>query len=313
MWVRSLAFLASFAKSAAAARGIIPVGHGAFGQSATCDRWRQTGVLYSRPARCARRWTEEEAGQRTHPTRVILLARPRGAHRVRLSGPGLTVCEQGDIVALDKGVDAVAEVVPHALLLDILAEDAVEDEELAALGRVDGQAGRRGDVGDGPLEALRDEVEAGVGRAQRRTDPDGCSRKGQHVKLGSTGAAQRIASSTCVSTCVTCVSPSTCREPDGPDDQTSTMDYAPTLTEVLTSSSDSRLPPPPLPPLPPPPCLLHELVRLSLLFGRIMALTGLGGPWVGDSGGEAAMATVDCGCCCVGRGASSCRQTMGMF
>ena len=95
---------------------------------------------------------------------------------MRLSGPRLTVRQQRDVVALDKGVDAVAEVVPHALLLDILAEDAVEDEELAALGRFDGQARRGGDVRDGPLEALRDEVEARVGRAQRRPDPDGCVR-----------------------------------------------------------------------------------------------------------------------------------------
>lgn len=54
------------------------------------------------------------------------------------------------------------EVVPDALLVDALAEDAVKDEELAALGGVDGQRGRRGDMDGRPLETLRDQVEARV-------------------------------------------------------------------------------------------------------------------------------------------------------
>lgn len=54
----------------------------------------------------------------------------------------------------------------------------------------------------------------------------------------------------------------------------------PTLTEVLPSSSEARLP---------PPALLVMLIRLFVLGGRIIALIGLEAV-PGDPGGELAMA-----------------------
>jgi hypothetical protein len=55
--------------------------------------------------------------------------------------------------------------------------------------------------------------------------------------------------------------------------------HLPTLTAVLLSSSEARL----------PPCLLLMLMRLELRFERIIALIGRGTPFAGDPGGEAAM------------------------
>lgn len=57
----------------------------------------------------------------------------------------------------------------------------------------------------------------------------------------------------------------------------------PTLTAVFPSSSEALL-------LLAPPILLVMLIRLVVLGGLIIALTGLGGPAEGDSGGELAMA-----------------------
>jgi hypothetical protein len=54
------------------------------------------------------------------------------------------------------------------------------------------------------------------------------------------------------------------------------MSHIPTLTAVLPSSSDARL----------PPCLLLILKRLALRGVRITALMGRGGAPVGDAGGE---------------------------
>jgi hypothetical protein len=55
----------------------------------------------------------------------------------------------------------------------------------------------------------------------------------------------------------------------------------PTFTEVLPSSSEALLP---------PPALLVMLMRLFVLGGLIIALTGLGGLPEGDPGGELAIA-----------------------
>lgn len=118
--------------------------------------------------------------QLTHGHHVALLQRAGRAHRVRLSGAGLAVGQQRDIITLNEGVDAVGYVVPDAVLPRVLAEDAVEDEELAALGRVDGEARLGGYVDHGALEALWYELEAGVGRLERRAHSYGCSR-GQEV------------------------------------------------------------------------------------------------------------------------------------
>jgi hypothetical protein len=57
--------------------------------------------------------------------------------------------------------------------------------------------------------------------------------------------------------------------------------HLPTLTAVLLSSSDARL----------PPCLLLMLMRLELRFERIIALIGRATPFAGDPGGEVAMCT----------------------
>ena len=57
--------------------------------------------------------------------------------------------------------------------------------------------------------------------------------------------------------------------------------HVPTLTEVLPSSSEARLP---------PPALLVMLMRLFVLGGLIIALIGRWGKPAGDSGGELAMA-----------------------
>jgi hypothetical protein len=100
--------------------------------------------------------------RRTHDFIVRLVSRAGGAHGVRLSGARLAVCENGDIVALDKGIDAVRDVFEDALLLNVLAEDAVKDKDLLAAGRVYGQTGGRCDVAEGAAEALWDEFVARV-------------------------------------------------------------------------------------------------------------------------------------------------------
>jgi hypothetical protein len=56
------------------------------------------------------------------------------------------------------------------------------------------------------------------------------------------------------------------------------------LTEVFPSSSEALLP---------PPVLLVILMRLFVLGGRIIALTGRGGAPEGDSGGELAIALMN--------------------
>jgi hypothetical protein len=58
----------------------------------------------------------------------------------------LAVGEDGDIVALDKRVDAVRDILKDTLLLDVLAKYAVEDEDLAASRSIHGQTGGGGDV-----------------------------------------------------------------------------------------------------------------------------------------------------------------------
>lgn len=55
-------------------------------------------------------------------------------HSIRLSGARLTICKDGDIVALNEGINAVADIFPNALLGCFLAEDAIEDEQLLSLG-----------------------------------------------------------------------------------------------------------------------------------------------------------------------------------
>lgn len=61
------------------------------------------------------------------------------------------------------------------------------------------------------------------------------------------------------------------------------MGHIPTLTAVLPSSSDARL----------PPCLLLMLMRLLLRGVRITALMGRGAVPVGEAGGETVITLVE--------------------
>lgn len=110
----------------------------------------------------------------THDLEVVLLAGTGGTHRVRLSRSGLAVCQQRDIVSGGEGVHAVLQVFPHAGLVDFGGEDAVEDEDLAALRRIDGEGGVGHDLDHRFLKSLRDEVEARVGRLEWGPDANGC-------------------------------------------------------------------------------------------------------------------------------------------
>ena len=121
----------------------------------------------------------------------------------------------------------------------------------------------------GPLKPLRDQFIAGVGGFQRWPHPDGyletvSNRHDVRRKGALAGTAPQL-----------------------PNDNNGIWEdevwsYAPTLTAVLESSSDARLP---------PPCLLLVLMRLLLLgvFER-MELMGRGGMPVGEPGGDIAMA-----------------------
>jgi hypothetical protein len=63
---------------------------------------------------------------------------------------------------LQERADALPEVLPNALLVDILAEDAVKDEQLLALGGLDGQVGWGGDVAGGAAETLWNKIVARI-------------------------------------------------------------------------------------------------------------------------------------------------------
>ena len=75
----------------------------------------------------------------THDVGICLIFWTSGAHCVRLSGSRLAVCENGDIVALHEGVDAVSDILKDTLLVNILAEYAVKYEDLLASCGVHGQ------------------------------------------------------------------------------------------------------------------------------------------------------------------------------
>lgn len=46
------------------------------------------------------------------------------------------------------------EVVPDAFLVDLFTEDSIEDKEFPALGRIDGEVGRGGNLRNRALETL---------------------------------------------------------------------------------------------------------------------------------------------------------------
>ena len=105
----------------------------------------------------------------------MLFAWARSAHRVRLSSAGLAIRQERDVVSLREGIDRFIEIVPNALLRDIGAKDAIENEEFAPLRGIDGKASIGGGLDHRSLESLRDKVIARVGGIQRRSDSNGCS------------------------------------------------------------------------------------------------------------------------------------------
>ena len=58
------------------------------------------------------------------------------AHGIRLAGARLPVGQDGDIVTLDEGIDAIAQVVPDVLLSVACGECAIEMKVFLALGRL---------------------------------------------------------------------------------------------------------------------------------------------------------------------------------
>ena len=98
----------------------------------------------------------------THRSRVMLFARTRRSHRVGLSRAGLAIGQDGDIVALNEGVDAVTDIVPDSLLRCFFAKDTVKDEQLLSLSGLDGEIGRRRNVTRGGTETLGDQIVTGI-------------------------------------------------------------------------------------------------------------------------------------------------------
>src|SRR4051812_34050303 len=90
----------------------------------------------------------------THVLEVALIQRSRRAHGVGLAGTGLAICEERDIVSLRECIDAVGQVLPDALLIDLGTENAVEHEDLSALWCINGHAGVRLEIDHGSLESL---------------------------------------------------------------------------------------------------------------------------------------------------------------
>lgn len=76
----------------------------------------------------------------------MLFVRTGCPHGIRLAGPGLTIRQNRDIVTLEKRGNTIAQVIPHAILVDGFGEDTIEDEEFAALRDVDGEVRGRRDV-----------------------------------------------------------------------------------------------------------------------------------------------------------------------
>jgi hypothetical protein len=49
-------------------------------------------------------------------------------HSIRFASARLTICKDGDIVALDEGIHTTADIFPDTLLSSLLCEDAIKDE-----------------------------------------------------------------------------------------------------------------------------------------------------------------------------------------
>ena len=93
-----------------------------------------------------------------HNLWIVLIVGTGCSHCVGLARARLTICENGHIVPFYEGRHAVAEVLPHAILSGGFVEDAVEDEELLALRRLDGETGGCWQLTRAFAEALRDQV-----------------------------------------------------------------------------------------------------------------------------------------------------------
>lgn len=103
-----------------------------------------------------------------------MLSWPCRAHGIRLAGARLAVGEDGDVVALDKRVDAVGHIVEDAFLVNVLAKDTVEDEDLPAARCIHGQTRGRSDVTGCMPKPLGDEFEAWLACLEWRADTDSC-------------------------------------------------------------------------------------------------------------------------------------------
>lgn len=158
----------SFSKSVAAARGMMPV--------------RMIRLYLS---------VCQRSPGRTHNVGIALLARARGAHGVGLAGARLSVGQNGDVVALHERVDAINDVVVDTFLVDVLAEDAVENEHLPPPGPVDGEARGRRYVACWRAESLGDEFEARVAWLERWAHAD--SWRGLRLEHGMVGTARGTA------------------------------------------------------------------------------------------------------------------------
>ena len=62
-----------------------------------------------------------------------LFSRTGSAHRITLARPRLTIRKYGDIVALEKGIYAILQIVPNTLLSGVFTEYTIEDEYLFSL------------------------------------------------------------------------------------------------------------------------------------------------------------------------------------
>jgi hypothetical protein len=113
--------------------------------------------------------------KRTHDFGISLLHGTCSAHCVRFACARLAVSQDRDIVALHKRVDAVDHVVKDALLVHVLAKNAIKDKHLPRTGPVHGEARGRCDVTGWRAETLGDKLEARIAWLERRAYPDGHS------------------------------------------------------------------------------------------------------------------------------------------
>lgn len=124
---------------------------------------------------------------------------PGCAHRVRLSSTRLAICQQRHVVALQKRGDALFEVLPDAILVNILAKDPIKDKDLAALGTVDSYACRTCDMDHSLLKALGNQIVSGIRRSEWRAHANSCH-EGQkpNFKDKRTPASSKISPSAAV-------------------------------------------------------------------------------------------------------------------